>query len=316
MKKIVLTGATSLLGLAFIEKYSRKYEIHAVVRPGSRRQVHVEEYPGVVVHSAEMGSLGDIETQLGPADVFLHLGWDSSFEKSRYNDAGQEGNVSSTMSAVELSRRLSCDTFIGMGSQAECGRVSCPIDEFTPPAPENAYGRAKVKAVDKSTRLCEEYGIRCIWPRLLSAYGPFDRPHTLVMSCIDACIKRKPMNLTRCEQVWDYVYVDDVATVMDGLIDKGRHGVRYPIASGTGLNLYEYIDTIRSHFDCGDGILNIGGREYSDDQVMYLVGNTESLKRDIGYVPSTAFDEGIAKTISWVIDGGEETSHSRNSLLQ
>ena len=316
MKSIVLTGATSLIGLALIRNYCNEYEIHALVRPGSSRSKIIGNYPNVDVHEYELKDIRQSAGEIGEADYFIHLGWDSSFENSRYNDEGQERNVTTTMESAMLADSLSCESFIGMGSQAECGRITTKISERTPSKPENAYGRAKEKAVIQSTIYCEEHGMKCIWPRLLSAYGPFDRKHTLLMSCISAWLDKRTINLTKCEQIWDYIYVDDVADATVRIMKKGKHGVRYPIASGNGRPLYEYLDILKELTNCPDELLKMGGRDYSEDQVMNLVGDISSLRRDTGFVPKTTFNEGIQKTIDWVISGGEEVGDSGHPLLQ
>lgn len=49
----------------------------------------------------------------------------------------QNLNIKYTLDAVELARRLGCNTFIGAGSQAEYGRVDGIISPNTPTNPEN-----------------------------------------------------------------------------------------------------------------------------------------------------------------------------------
>ena len=79
---------------------------------------------------------------------------------------------------------------------------------------ETAYGKAKLKAGISSRSLCKELGIRHIWTRVLSIYGPFDGPNTLITSTIRKIINGERPALTAGEQVWDYLYSKDAAKAL------------------------------------------------------------------------------------------------------
>ena len=301
IRHAVITGITSFIGISLSRLLSeRGTEVTGIIRPGSSRKEAVASIPGVRVIERE---LSDIDTTLKKeiprADCFFHMGWDSSFPNSRYNPM-QTVNIGSTMKAVELAKEIGCGTFIGVGSQAECGRVNSKIKENTPNSPENEYGSAKVRAAEESTALCERYGIRCVWPRLLSAYGPFDRPHTMVMSCIRACLNDLKMEMTPCGQIWDYIYIDDAADALLSIAKKGKHGVRYPIGSGDERPLREYVEKIAEKTGKDVGMLGIGLKQYTEGQPMYLSADISTLTKDTGFRPEYSFDAGIERTIEWV----------------
>lgn len=43
------------------------------------------------------------------------------------------------------------------------------------------------------------------------------------------------------EQIWDYIYVDDIANALYLIASKGMHAKRYPIGSGVARSLRSYI---------------------------------------------------------------------------
>ena len=49
-----------------------------------------------------------------------------------------------------------------------------------------------------------------------------------------------------------------------------------------------------------ESLLGFGDIPYSDRQVMYLTADIKELTKDTGFVPVTAFDDGIKKTADWV----------------
>ena len=59
--------------------------------------------------------------------------------------------------------------------------------------------------------LCSQLGIRHIWCRILSAYGPGDGAHTMVMSTIIKFLNGEDCDFTPGEQQWDFLYNGDIA---------------------------------------------------------------------------------------------------------
>ncbi|MEA4932288.1 MAG: NAD-dependent epimerase/dehydratase family protein, partial [Lawsonibacter sp.] len=163
----------------------------------------------------------------------------------------------------------------------------------SPDHPQNAYASAKCLAAEQSRILCERYGIKQCWPRLLSAYGPFDRPLTLIRSGLSACRRITPIDLTPCTQIWDYIHVSDVAEALYRIAERGWHGVKYPVASGVGTPLYTYIKTICEV--TGNNILleGVGKKEYQPSQVMYLSGDISLTASHTGFAPKMTFQRGI-----------------------
>jgi len=300
MKSAVVTGITSFIGISLSALLSDKgVMVTGIVRPGSSRKDVIASMPGVMMIEKELSDIGTLKGSIKDADCFFHLGWDSSFPDSRHNKM-QSVNVENTMRAARLAAEIGCGTFVGVGSQAECGRVDTKMDENTPNSPENEYGRAKVRAAEESTAFCTEHGIKCVWPRLLSAYGPFDRPHTLIMSCIDAGLNSRTMGLTPCGQIWDYIYVDDAADALYRIAERGRHGVRYPIGSGDGKKLSEYVKMMADGLNLDIKTFGIGAKPYPQGQPMYLSADISTLTRDTGFRPAHSFKAGFGKTVEWV----------------
>lgn len=294
-KKVIITGATSYIGIALINLLVAKeaYEICAIIRPKSKRINYIAKSDTVRLVECDLGSLDTVVLPQQQYDELYHIGWSSDFSNGRDNYEGQLDNLQYCTKAVQLAYRYHCTTFLGIGSQAECGRISDRITTDTATHPENAYGIVKCKAYEQTRYLCEKYGMKQCWPRLLSAYGPYEREQTLISSCINACHKKKDIELTPCEQIWDYIHVYDVAEALLRIVECGNHGIRYPIASGAGQPLKEYINIISEVGQYPHLLNGIGKKQYSDKQVMYLCGDISELTRDTGFIPRVTFASGI-----------------------
>lgn len=301
MERAIITGATSIIGIALIKKLLQEgKEVCAVIRPDSARKKDVQNLGPTALIEAELDELDRLELPANSFDVLFHIGWSSDFPEPRFNLQGQLQNVTYAEKALHLAHRCGCDTFLSIGSQAECGRVEGCITPDTPSRPENAYAIAKTVAAAKLQSSCEKLGMRFCWPRLLSSYGPYDRPHTLIMQCIRAALTDQVIALTPGGQIWDYVYADDVALALSCIAERGKHGKKYPIGSGRGQSLRSYIEKIAEAAG-NDCILDgLGQRPYAENQVMNLLADLSETTEDTGFRCRTDFETGIRETVKYM----------------
>ncbi|MDE6052569.1 MAG: NAD-dependent epimerase/dehydratase [Lachnospiraceae bacterium] len=304
MKRAVVTGATSFIGIALIKELIKaNYEVIAIIRPSSLRKTLLWTLcPKIKLIECELNQLNRAELNVEQCNVLFHIGWASDFSNSRYNLEGQMRNVKYCEYSVELAARYGCEAYLCVGSQAECGVINEPITSYTKENPMTAYAEAKCIANTKTKDFCKIYGIKHYWPRLLSAYGPYDRNTTMIMSCIQACRDRKILKLTPAEQIWDFVYVENVAKALLAIVEKGNPIKRYPIASGTGKELKEYIADIAKIMDFPEILKGIGQKNYTENQVMYLVGDIKELQNDTGVCMDYDFEQGIRDIVKLFIN--------------
>lgn len=303
MKRIVLTGATSMLGVALIQEcIKNKTEVFALLRPDSKKISRLPISNLIHIIPSELKHLENLKVENRGYDAFYHFGWTGTDKESRNDPDEQMMNIKYTLDAVRLAKRMGCCAFIGAGSQAEYGRVSDIISPSTAVNPDNSYGIAKYAAGQLSSILCKELGMKHIWTRIFSIYGLYDNEATMVMYSINQLIKEEKPFFTKSEQVWDYLYSEDAARAFYLIGVSGRDQSLYCIGSGKARPLIEYIKIIR---DCIDERLQlgIGDIAYSPNQVMHLCADISNLVEDTGFYPEIDFREGIKRTISWVKEG-------------
>lgn len=303
MKRAIVTGATSLIGIALIkELLEGGIEVYAVIRPDSTRKEDVLRLAPTALIGAELGDMNQVEFAADSCDVLFHVGWSSDFPEPRFNLQGQLQNVTYAEKALDLAHRYGCGCFLSIGSQMECGRIDGCITPDTPSHPETAYAIAKTVACAKLQSSCEELGMKFCWPRLLSTYGPYDRPHTLVMQCIRAALMNENIALTSGAQIWDYIYVEDVARALCAIAENGKHGKKYPIGSGYARSLRSYVEEIATATGNARILDGLGKRCYPDGQVMNLLADLSETAHDTGFCCKTDFGTGIRETVEYMKD--------------
>jgi nucleoside-diphosphate-sugar epimerase len=300
MKRVIITGATGAIGVALIQEFiTRRIEVLVLCRKGSRRNQNIPVHPLVETICCPLEQLADLQNNTGKTyDTFYHLAWEGTMGSARDDMYLQNRNVRFTMDAVNVAQRFGCKTFVGAGSQAEYGRVEGVINGETPTFPENGYGIAKLCAGQMSRIVCGQKNIRHIWARILSIYGPYDQPNTMVMSTIGKLLQGETPALTKGEQKWDYLYSKDAARALVLLAEHGVNGKTYCIGSGKAIPLITYAKQIRDAID-KNAALGIGEIPYSPKQVMYLCADISDLTEDTGFTPVYTFGEGTFDTVTW-----------------
>ncbi len=301
MKKVIVTGATGMIGISFIQEcILNNTDVVAVVRPKSSNLNRIPESEYVTIVECRLDNLSSLETLLDHSyDAFYHFGWEATGKTGRQDAIIQNKNIGYTLDAVKVAKKLGCQMFIGAGSQAEYGRLN--MDKISPASPINpeiAYGVAKYSAGKLSALLAKKKGIKHSWVRIFSVYGPYDNENTMIMHAIDKMLKHEPTQFTKSEQTWDYLYSKDAGRALYLIGEFGRNQSVYCLGSGKTKVLSEYIEVIKSQTDTPLAT-GVGELPYAHNQVMNLCADITSLTRDTGFTPQIGFEEGIRRTMEW-----------------
>ena len=302
--RVVITGPTGAIGHALTEQCIRSGdEVLAIVRKGSPRIRTIPQGSKVTVIELCLGDYDEYVRSARapeiPYDVFYHFAWEGTTGSSRNDTDLQSRNIEHSLSAVRLAAFLGCRTFIGAGSQAEYGRVEGSLKADTPAFPENGYGIAKLCSGQLTRILCGQLGIKHIWTRILSVYGPYDGEGSMIISSLRKMINGEESRFTKGEQEWDYLYSEDAARAMHLLSQKGIGNKVYVIGSGRTRKLMDYISVMDQKASPSVHPI-LGAVPYADKQVMHLCADISELTEDTGFMPVVDFEEGIEKTIRYV----------------
>lgn len=304
MKRIVVTGATSMIGVALIEECLRHdIEIYAVVRSSSGKAGRLPLNDKIHLTDCSLEDLSDLPGRIpGGCDTFYHIAWGNTGEARNKSTELQSRNIFYTLQAVRAAAELGCRRFIGAGSQAEYGPMD--VEKISPDSPVNPstpYGASKLAAGHLAGMLCRELGMECIWPRIFSVYGKYEKETTMVASGLRKMLAGEPTEFTPAMQRWDYLYSRDAGRAFYLIGEKGKGGSVYCVGSGQARPLKEYIEEMAAL--TGAGKPGIGAKPYPPGAVMNLCADIGTLTGDTGFIPEYTFEQGIRETIEWIKAG-------------
>lgn len=292
MKKIIVTGATGCVGSAIIRRgLAKGFDVTCIVHQGSKRLSNIPKDEHLSIVECNLADYASLQLE-GTYDAFIHLSWEKTFGTSRDDAVVQTRNIQYTLDACKLAKRCGCHVFVGAGSQAEYGVQSVDLTPDLLVKPESGYGIAKYAAGKLSALLCNNLGIRHNWVRILSVYGPNDGENTLISYVIRELKEGHSPELTKCEQIWDYLYADDAADAILAIAENGLDGKTYPLGSGNGRKLSDYIEDIRQLINPAIHV-KYGAKDYYPHQPMYLVADITELTNDTGWYPMHSFKNSL-----------------------
>lgn len=301
MKSVVITGATSMLGISLInECVKNKIFVLALVRKNSCNISLIPKSNFVQIVEISLRNYKDFSFNLAiKYDVFFHLAWEYSNRESRNDCCLQKSNIDYTLDSVYLAYSLGCSKYVFAGSQAEYGIKQELINPDTSINPNTAYGVAKYSAEQFSKIMCQQLGIQHVATRIFSVYGINDRLDSMVNYCILNLFKGIPPKLTKCEQRWDYLFSEDAGKALKLIGEHGKNLAVYCLASGASRSLYEYVKIIEKVV-ASNVKVKFGAKCCVTSNIGQLQACTDNLRKDTGFVVETSFEEGITKTFNWL----------------
>ena len=301
MRIAVVTGATSFLGSSLIrELVKRKYKVIGVIRKDSPNSYRLTGIGKLELVRLDLSEIQRLPEYVSRADMFFHFGWDGSGSEGRKNKEVQAENFKYSMNALKAAGKIGCKTFVFAGSQAEYGTYSGAIKEEYECHPISEYGKQKFAFGRNGYKEASKYDMNFIHMRIFSVYGYNDRPDTLVNTCIDTFEKGGNIQLGKCIQLWNYLYIDDFVNIAVNLAEyrnfdfKDELDCIFNVGAIECKPLKEFVYEIYEN-SSKMGNFSIGAREENAEGSPSIVPDTTKLFDTIPYKIKYSFGEGIRR---------------------
>ncbi|RZK29300.1 MAG: NAD(P)-dependent oxidoreductase, partial [Hymenobacter sp.] len=124
--------------------------------------------------------------------------------------------------------------------------------------------------------------------------------HWFVSHVVTKLLQNQTLDLTACEQQYDYTYVRDLARAIVRVLgrDATTSGI-YNVSANAALPLKEIVQAAQA-LTQSDSELNYGAMPYRPGQVMHLEGNSDRFTTVFGPVATTPLRQALAETITFV----------------
>lgn len=306
MNEVVITGADGFIGRHLVRALSaRGVGVWALVVPRSPLRGHVEDLPGVTIVECDLMDLAAVSDRIpSGSDAFVHLAWAGVAPECRDDVRLQARNVDFALAALDFAAAKRAGRFVIPGSTMEYslgGKVITGQGDV--PTPQNAYGAAKIAARYLCEAAARNLRMPFIYTIFSGVYGADRRDSNVIFYTIEKLLRGESPELTKLEQPWDYVHVDDLVAGLVAVCEKGVPGRTYPIGRGDNVPLRRYVEQI--HELIAPSIpLGIGKIPYRSDVLPWSCVDITRLREDTGFSPQIPFNRGIAEVIGEVRRSG------------
>ena len=329
MRTIIITGGAGFIGSHVVRRFVSRYpNIQIVNLDGLTYAGNLENLKDVESASNyvfEKADITDAEAVLAVfqkhlPDGVIHLAAESHVDRSIADPmAFIRTNIEGTVNLMNAARTIWGGNWEGKrfyhistdevyGSLGEEGLFT----EETPYDPRSPYSASKASSDHLVRAYFHTYGFPVVISNCSNNYGPNHFPEKLIPLAINNIKNNRPIPIYgKGENVRDWLYVEDHASAIDVIFNKGKLGETYNIG---GNNEWTNIDLIHLLCKIMDEKL---GREagtsaklitYVKDRaghdLRYAIDSSK-LKRELGWEPSLTFEEGLPKTVDWYLANEE-----------
>ena len=294
-ESIIVTGGNGFVGSHLVkELIKKKYKPILIIRDNSDlyRFKDIGNLITIVANDYEDKKLIK-KLKLFSPKYFFHCAWEG-VSGSKRNDKIQIKNIKLCLESIELTKKVGCFNWTGLGSHAEYGNLNTILTEKSECKPTTLYGKSKLESCIKSLKLCNENKITGNWIRIFNTYGPYDNQTWLIPYIIRSLKRNESPDLTNCEQVWDYLHINDAVKAIIKVSELAKGGI-FNLGSENPRKLKEFISIITN--EIGNKIINFGSVPYRKDQVMYLHPDISKIKKFTNWKPKINFEYGIKELV-------------------
>lgn len=299
MKNIVITGATSFIGLNLLKKLkkNKKNKLHLILRKNSSKKKLLENIENIIIYEVNMEEYKNIDNYLNIIpDCLVHLAWDGVRRPYRDDKTIQEKNYFNSLDLFDKIVKMGCKKIINIGSQAEYGIKNSKIYETDKKNPNSYYGKYKYKTFFEMDKISNELKIKFYHIRIFSIYGENDYKDTLIQNCLEKLKKNEIVQFTEAKQLWNFLNIEDAVNVLQIFIDNDEIETgEYNLASLDTRALKDYILELKEILK-SNSELQFG--KILDNNNVNINPSIEKIMKKTNWKPQISFREGILKMVN------------------
>lgn len=243
-------------------------------------------------------------------DVVVNFAAESHVDRS-IEDPGLflRSNVLGTQVLMDACREFGIKRFHQVSTDEVYGDL--PLDrpelfftEETPIHTSSPYSASKASADLLVQAYHRTFGLPITISRCSNNYGPYHFPEKLIPLMISRALADESLPVYgKGENVRDWLYVEDHCVAIDRIIHDGRVGEVYNIGGHNERTNLEVVKTILHELDKPESLITYVTDRAGHD-LRYAIDPTKMMN-ELGWEPTTTFDEGIKRTVKWYLENEE-----------
>jgi len=245
-KKILITGANGFMGRNLVNSLVQSdNEIFAFVYPNAKTDFTFPFAKNLHIISCDLNDIFDYENIIpNNISVMYHLAWHGVSPELRNDLDAQIVNIPLSLKCMDFAAKKKIRKVIFPGSTNEYLFYGKPLNKNAVPTPKDAYGSTKVALRYLCEQFAAQHGIEFIYTIIAGIYAADRRDNNVIFYTIDKLLHKEKPSLTKLEQLWDYVYIDDACKMLISLFEYSGNYDTFNIATGEGNSQLDILEIV------------------------------------------------------------------------
>lgn len=316
MKNILITGGAGFIGSNFIYYLQNNYPDDRIVCLDSLTYAGNMQTLEVAIQSpkfrfvkgdiADRGTVFKLFKEESP-DIVVNFAAESHVDRSVENPGiFLQTNIIGTQVLMDACCKYGIERFHQVSTDEVYGEL--PLDrtdlfftEDTPIHTSSPYSASKAAADLLVLAYHRTFDLPVTISRCSNNYGPFHFPEKLIPLMITRALNDQSLPVYgKGENVRDWLYVEDHCIAIDLVMRRGRVGEVYNIGGHNERNNINVVKTILKVLGKPESLITFVTDRPGHD-MRYGIDPTK-INTELGWLPTTRFDDGIQKTIQWYLN--------------
>ncbi len=313
--KIIVTGGAGFIGVNFIHYMLSKYTQYEIIcvdlltYAGNMESLHSVEknskFRFYKLDIADRESIYKLFEQEKP-DIVVNFAAESHVDRSILQpDIFLRTNIIGTSVLLDACRRYGIRRYHQVSTDEVYGDL--PLDrpdllftESTPIHTSSPYSASKASADLLVQAYHRTFNIPITISRCSNNYGPYHFPEKLIPLIIANALNDKDLPVYGAgNNVRDWLYVEDHCKAIDLIIHNGRIGEVYNIGGHNEKTNLEVVKIILKELGKNESLIKFV-KDRAGHDMRYAIDPTK-ITNELGWSPTTKFEDGIKKTIQWYL---------------
>jgi UDP-glucose 4-epimerase len=302
----LVTGGAGFIGSHLVEHLTaigRRVRVLDDLSTGLRANLSgVRSAPEIV--EGDVGDPAAVVRATAGVEVVFHLAALASVQKSvEAPDATHRVCATGTLNVLDAARRAGVRRVVYAASSSAYGMPPGEVQsEHDPVQPLSPYAAAKLAGELYLQAFAATYGLETVRLRFFNIFGPrqrADSPYSGVIALFTAALTegRTPTIFGDGLQSRDFTYIADVVQALTRAAEvPGVSGKVYNIGTGRSTTVLDLVGALNRLL--GTNITPQHAPPRAGD-VRFSRADITLARRELGYDPKVAFEDGLAETLRW-----------------
>jgi len=307
--KLLVTGGAGFIGSEFVRQaVKRGYKVAVIDKltyAGDLERLK-ELWGSISFYRADIANREFVEHifEREKPNALIHFAAESHVDRSILNPYDfLNSNIFGTHVLLEVSRRFDIDLFINISTDEVYGELGeqGKFTEETSLKPNSPYSVSKASADMLGRAYFRTYGLPVITIRPSNNYGPWQYPEKLIPVVIVKALQNESIPVYgNGLNIREWLYVSDCAEAIFAIMEKGKSGEVYNVASGEEKRNIEVVkailDLLGKPYDLIKFVEDRPGHDFRYSM------DFSKVMRECGWKPKTGFEEGLRRTVDWYLE--------------